>query len=192
MGNLRQQLNLLWGAPLLKKILAIPLKEMLDAGVSLEEGAGPSQPSTPVQSNNPAAIIRRAIEARTNRYGDELIFIISFSNENNFSRYHFMNSVFYGKYAKLLINKPVVCFLIYRANSSKHYRKLGSPDCTKAALICSMYHTALLTMKQINLDILTGKRRNSMLDGHIKIKCRKSQRGMRVQRMSFDWLEAHC
>lgn len=52
---------------MLKKIMATPLKEMIDAGVSSEEGAGPSQPSTPVQSNNPAAFIRRAIEARTNR-----------------------------------------------------------------------------------------------------------------------------
>lgn len=109
MANLRTQLSLLWGAPMLKKLLAIPLKEMIDAGVSGEEGAGPSQPSTPVQSNNPAAIIRRAIEARTNR-----------------------------------------------SNSNKNYRKLGSPDCTKAALICSMYHTALQTMTQVKLDILTG------------------------------------
>ncbi|XP_028179306.1 ubiquitin-protein ligase E3B-like [Ostrinia furnacalis] len=113
MGNLRTQLSLLWGAPMLKKILAQPLKEMLDAGVTGEEGAGPSQPSTPVQSNNPAAIIRRAIEARTS-------------------------------------------FHCYRASSNKNYRKLGSPDCTKAALICSMYHTALQTMKQVRLDILTG------------------------------------
>lgn len=67
MGNLRIQLSLLWGAPLLKKLVAAPLKEMMEAGVSGEEGAGPSQPSTPVQSNNPAAFIRRAIEARTNR-----------------------------------------------------------------------------------------------------------------------------
>ncbi|XP_041977850.1 ubiquitin-protein ligase E3B [Aricia agestis] len=108
MGNLRTQLSLLWGAPLLKKLLANPLKEMLDAGVSSEE-AGPSQPSTPVQSNNPAAFIRRAIEARTNR-----------------------------------------------GNSSKHFRKLGSPDCTKIALICTMYHTALETMSQVKMDILTG------------------------------------
>lgn len=109
MGNLRNQLSLLWAAPLLKKLLATPLKDMIDAGVSGEEGAGPSQPSTPVQSNNPAAIIRRAIEARTNR-----------------------------------------------SNANKHYRKLGSPDCTKTALICSMYHTALQTMTQVKLDILTG------------------------------------
>lgn len=68
MGNLRTQLSLLWGAPLLKKLLAAPLKEMLETGVSGEEGAGPSQPSTPVQTNNPASFIRRAIEARTNRY----------------------------------------------------------------------------------------------------------------------------
>ncbi|XP_026330023.1 ubiquitin-protein ligase E3B [Hyposmocoma kahamanoa] len=109
MGNLRIQLSLLWGAPLLKKLVAAPLKEMLEAGVSGEEGAGPSQPSTPVQSNNPAAFIRRAIEARTNR-----------------------------------------------GNAHKNYRKLGSPDCTKVALICSMYHTALQTMTQVKLDILTG------------------------------------
>lgn len=69
MGNLRNQLSLLWGTTFLKKLLALPLKEMLDAGVSTEESqAGPSQPSTPVQSNNPAAFIRRAIEARTSRY----------------------------------------------------------------------------------------------------------------------------
>lgn len=67
MTNLRNQLSLLWGTQLLNKILAVPLKEMLDAGITAEEGAGPSQPSTPVQSNNPAAFIRRAIEARTNR-----------------------------------------------------------------------------------------------------------------------------
>ncbi|XP_045532186.1 ubiquitin-protein ligase E3B [Pieris brassicae] len=107
MGNLRMQLSLLWGAPLLKKLLAVPLKEMIDGGVG-EEGAGPSQQSSPLQSN-PAAFIRRAIEARTNR-----------------------------------------------GNSNKNYRKLGSPDCTKVALICSMYHTALQTMTQVKLDILTG------------------------------------
>ncbi|XP_045491570.1 ubiquitin-protein ligase E3B [Colias croceus] len=109
MGNLRTQLSLLWGAPLLKKLLAIPLKEMLEGGISAEEGAGPSQQSSPVQLNNPAAFIRRAIEARTNR-----------------------------------------------GSSNKSYRKLGSPDCTKVALICSMYHTALQTMTQVKLDILTG------------------------------------
>lgn len=111
MGNLRVQLSLLWGGALLKKLLAVPLREMLDAGVSSEESsqAGPSQPSTPVQINNPASFIRRAIEARTNRN-----------------------------------------------NASKNFRKLGSPDSTKAALICTMYHTALLTMTQLKLDILTG------------------------------------
>lgn len=67
MGNLRNQLALLWGGPLLKKLMATPLKEMVEAGVSSEEGAGPSQPSTPIQSINPAALIRRAIEARTSR-----------------------------------------------------------------------------------------------------------------------------
>ncbi|XP_045782566.1 ubiquitin-protein ligase E3B [Maniola jurtina] len=109
MANMRTQLSLLWGTPLLKKLLGIPLKEMLEAGITGEEGAGPSQPSTPVQSSNPASFIRRAIEARTSR-----------------------------------------------SSSSKNFRKLGSPDCTKVALICSMYHTALQTMSQVKLDILTG------------------------------------
>ncbi|XP_013180712.1 PREDICTED: ubiquitin-protein ligase E3B isoform X1 [Papilio xuthus] len=113
MGNLRNQLALLWGGPLLKKIMATPLKEMVEAGVSSEEGAGPSQPSTPIQSMNPAALIRRAIEARTSS-------------------------------------------ILFRSSSSKNFRRLGSPDSTKAALICSMYHTALQTMTQVKLDILTG------------------------------------
>lgn len=108
MANLRHQLSLLWGAPMLKKLLGAPLKEMLEAGVD-DVQAGPSQPSTPVQSNNPAAFIRRAIEARTGR-----------------------------------------------SNSNKNFRKLGSPDSTKTALICSMYHTALQTMTQVKLDILTS------------------------------------
>ncbi|VVD04422.1 unnamed protein product, partial [Leptidea sinapis] len=107
MTNLRVQLSLLWGVPLLKRMLGDPLKEMLDAGVC--DDAGPSQPSTPVQINNPAAFIWRAIESRTNR-----------------------------------------------ANSSKSYRKLGSAESTKIALICAMYHTALQTMTQVKLDILTG------------------------------------
>ncbi|CAH2240226.1 jg1784 [Pararge aegeria aegeria] len=72
MGNLRFQLSLLWGTPLLKKLLGSPLKDMLEAGITGEEGAGPSQPSTPVQSNNPAAFIRRAIEARTSRILDDM------------------------------------------------------------------------------------------------------------------------
>lgn len=66
MGNLRNQLSLLWCVPMLKTVLADPLKQMLEAGISIEESqAGPSQPSTPVQSN-PAAFIRRAIELASN------------------------------------------------------------------------------------------------------------------------------
>lgn len=42
-------------------------------------------------------------------------------------------------------------------NSNKCYRKLGSPETTRIALICSLYHTALLTLTQVKLDILTGK-----------------------------------
>jgi ubiquitin-protein ligase E3 B len=43
-----------------------------------------------------------------------------------------------------------------RTNAAKHHRKLGSPECTKVALLCSLYQTALGTLTQLKLDILTG------------------------------------
>ncbi|XP_046427763.1 ubiquitin-protein ligase E3B [Neodiprion pinetum] len=43
-----------------------------------------------------------------------------------------------------------------RNNSNKNYRKLGSPEATRIALICSLYQTALHTLTQMKLDILTG------------------------------------
>lgn len=43
-----------------------------------------------------------------------------------------------------------------RNNSNKNYRKLGSPETTKISLICSLYQTALHTLTQMKLDILTG------------------------------------
>ncbi|KAM0725175.1 Ubiquitin-protein ligase E3B [Formica fusca] len=43
-----------------------------------------------------------------------------------------------------------------RNNSTKNYRKLGSPDATKIALICSLYQTALHTLTQMKIEILTG------------------------------------
>lgn len=43
-----------------------------------------------------------------------------------------------------------------RTNAAKHLRKLGSPECTKVALLCSLYQTALATLTQLKLDILTG------------------------------------
>ncbi|KAJ1522162.1 hypothetical protein ONE63_002473 [Megalurothrips usitatus] len=45
---------------------------------------------------------------------------------------------------------------VNRASSAKSYRKLGSPEFTKVALICSLYQTALSTLTQLELDILTG------------------------------------
>lgn len=36
------------------------------------------------------------------------------------------------------------------------YRWLGSPDVYKVMLVCSLYHTALNTLTQMKLDILTG------------------------------------
>ncbi|KAG7307448.1 hypothetical protein JYU34_007643 [Plutella xylostella] len=113
MSNLRTQLSLAWGGPLLKKLLAEPLKEMLESGAGGEE-AGPSQPSPPPHGNNAASYIRRAIEARTN-------------------------------------SLPM-----FRSNSNKVYRKLGSADSTRVALTCGMLHAALQTCTQLKLDILTG------------------------------------
>ncbi|XP_034942891.1 ubiquitin-protein ligase E3B isoform X2 [Chelonus insularis] len=43
-----------------------------------------------------------------------------------------------------------------RNNTNKSYRKFGSPETTKIALICSLYQTALHTLTQMKLDILTG------------------------------------
>lgn len=46
-----------------------------------------------------------------------------------------------------------------RANAAKQLRnKLGSPETTKVALICTLYYTALHTLTQLRLDILTGTR----------------------------------
>lgn len=43
-----------------------------------------------------------------------------------------------------------------RNNSTKNYRKLGSPEATKIALICSLYQTTLHTLTQMKIEILTG------------------------------------
>ena len=34
--------------------------------------------------------------------------------------------------------------------------KLGSPECMKAALVCTMYQSALQTLSQLRLEILSG------------------------------------
>ena len=39
---------------------------------------------------------------------------------------------------------------------SSNYRRLGSPEATTVALICTLYESALNTLTQIKLDILTG------------------------------------
>lgn len=45
-----------------------------------------------------------------------------------------------------------------RTNSqSNTYRSLGNPDVFRIMFICSLYHTALNTLTQMKLDILTGK-----------------------------------
>jgi len=50
-----------------------------------------------------------------------------------------------------------------RNNSTKNYRKLGSPEATKIALICSLYQTALHTLTQMKIEILTGIYNRSVL-----------------------------
>lgn len=40
--------------------------------------------------------------------------------------------------------------------TSKPWRKLGSPEISKVAIVCSMYHAALQTLSQLKLDILSG------------------------------------
>lgn len=43
-----------------------------------------------------------------------------------------------------------------RNNNTKNYRKLGSPETTRIALICSLYQIALHTLTQMKMEILTG------------------------------------
>lgn len=43
-----------------------------------------------------------------------------------------------------------------RMSTQKSYRALGSPEVHKIVLTCSLYHTALNTLTQLQLDILTG------------------------------------
>uniref|UniRef100_A0A1Y1M0Y6 HECT-type E3 ubiquitin transferase n=2 Tax=Photinus pyralis TaxID=7054 RepID=A0A1Y1M0Y6_PHOPY len=45
---------------------------------------------------------------------------------------------------------------VNRANVQKSYRALGSPEVHKIVLLCSLYYTALNTLTQLRLDILTG------------------------------------
>lgn len=42
------------------------------------------------------------------------------------------------------------------SSGSSQYRRLGSPETTVIALICTLYETALNTLTQVKLDILTG------------------------------------
>lgn len=44
----------------------------------------------------------------------------------------------------------------HKSTVQKSYRALGSPEVHRIVLICSLYHTALNTLTQLQLDILTG------------------------------------
>jgi ubiquitin-protein ligase E3 B len=41
--------------------------------------------------------------------------------------------------------------------SNKPYRKLGSDEVSRVALVCTIYHAALTTLAQLRLDILSGE-----------------------------------
>lgn len=43
-----------------------------------------------------------------------------------------------------------------KSMQNKPWRKLGVPDVSKVAMICSMYHAILQTLSQLKLDILSG------------------------------------
>ncbi|XP_018332140.1 ubiquitin-protein ligase E3B isoform X2 [Agrilus planipennis] len=45
---------------------------------------------------------------------------------------------------------------VNKTNTQKSYRSLGSPEVHRVVLMCSLYHTALHTLTQLKLDILTG------------------------------------
>ncbi|XP_075221172.1 ubiquitin-protein ligase E3B isoform X2 [Lycorma delicatula] len=102
----KQQLFLLWSQPIVSNLLGSALIEALDPeGIGIENIPLALPPPPPTTN-----IIKRALEARTNRQ-----------------------------------------------NASKQHRnKLGSPECTKIALICTLYQTALHTLTQLRLDIFTG------------------------------------
>lgn len=40
--------------------------------------------------------------------------------------------------------------------TNKPWRKLGSIEVSKVAIVCAMYHAALQTLSQLKLDILSG------------------------------------
>ena len=44
-----------------------------------------------------------------------------------------------------------------KTNTQRSYRALGSPEVHRVVLVCSLYHTALNTLTQLQLDILTGE-----------------------------------
>ncbi|GLV32551.1 uncharacterized protein CBL_00739 [Carabus blaptoides fortunei] len=45
---------------------------------------------------------------------------------------------------------------VNKVNTQKYHRFLGSPEVRKIVLLCSLYQTALNTLTQLRLDILTG------------------------------------
>lgn len=66
----------------------------------------------------------------------------SSSPQHNFSSSNFLKKVLEARGNK--------------TNTQRNYRALGSPEVHRVVLVCSLYYTALNTLSQLQLDILTG------------------------------------
>lgn len=69
------------------------------------------------------------------------------SNNSPTHNSHFSGTSFFKRALESRSNKT---------NVQKVYRSLGSPEVHRVVLVCSLYHTALNTLTQMQLDILTG------------------------------------
>ena len=58
--------------------------------------------------------------------------------------------------ASVIVNKAVAYRINSGNTSSASWKKLGTPEVMIISFICSMYVTALNTLTQLKLDILTG------------------------------------
>lgn len=62
----------------------------------------------------------------------------------------------HGSFAPANIFRRALESRVNKVNMQKHHRFLGSPEVRKVVLLCSLYQTALNTLTQLRLDILTG------------------------------------
>lgn len=80
---------------------------------------------------------------------------VSFSREGkNSTKINYLRKTI-GR-ASHIVNKATAIRITSGHTSSTNWKKFGSPEVTVISLICSMYVTALNTLTQLKLDILTG------------------------------------